>query len=145
MTALKASVGRYVDGQSVEIAERNNPIFTSVNSASRTWNDTNGNYVPDCNLADFATKGECLPINKQNFLKLNPLTPMSATLQVKLNTSYPLPYDFVVSGIYQNTAGPQILANYAAPDSAIAPLTWPQLVGRGEFGYRATHGTPDAV
>lgn len=63
VTALKASVGRYVNGQSVEIAERNNPIFTSVNSASRTWNDTNGNYVPDCNLADFAANGECLPIN----------------------------------------------------------------------------------
>jgi hypothetical protein len=55
--------------------------------------------------------------------------PFSANLQVKLNGSYPLPRDFVLSGIYQNTAGPAILANYPAPSSAIAPSLGRPLAG----------------
>jgi hypothetical protein len=49
------------------------------------------------------------------------VTPWSANFQLKANGSYPLPYDFVVSGTIQNVAGPLITATYAAPTSAIAP------------------------
>jgi hypothetical protein len=38
---------------------------------NRTWTDANGNYVPDCNLANFATNGECGAISNQNFGRVN--------------------------------------------------------------------------
>src|SRR5205823_1916252 len=46
--------------------------------------------------------------------------PWGSNLQIKLNGSIPLPYDMTVSGVYQNLAGPQILANYPAPNSVVA-------------------------
>src|SRR4029079_11686853 len=44
-TALKGSLGRFVDQPGTSIAGNNNPLTTSVNSATRTWNDVNRNYV----------------------------------------------------------------------------------------------------
>ena len=49
------------------------------------------------------------------------VTPMKGNTQIKGFGSYPLPYDFVVSAILQNIAGPEITAAYAVPTSAIAP------------------------
>jgi carboxypeptidase family protein len=66
-TALKASLGRYVKRTVVEIANANNPIVASVNQVNRAWTDTNGNYVPDCDLANRAQNGECGPLQNQNF------------------------------------------------------------------------------
>jgi Carboxypeptidase regulatory-like domain len=66
-TALKVSLGRYVRKTSVDLTIPNNPIETSVNSVTRSWNDANGNYVPDCNLGNFADNGECGPISNPNF------------------------------------------------------------------------------
>jgi hypothetical protein len=51
----------------VEIANANNPIVASVNQVNRSWTDANGNYVPDCNLANRAANGECGPLANQNF------------------------------------------------------------------------------
>ena len=39
-TAIKANLGRYVAGQSVAIANANNPVFTTLTSVSRTFTDT---------------------------------------------------------------------------------------------------------
>ena len=50
----------------------NNPITTSVNTASRSWTDANSNYVPDCDLGNFGHNGECGAIDNQNFGKNNP-------------------------------------------------------------------------
>lgn len=66
-TALKASLGRYVNRSVVEIANANNPIVASVNQVNRAWTDTNGNYLPDCNLASRVQDGECGPLQNQNF------------------------------------------------------------------------------
>jgi hypothetical protein len=70
-TALKASLGRYVGAASSYLALLNNPITTSVNSVTRTWNDVNGNYVPDCNLLDPVANTECGAISNTNFGKSN--------------------------------------------------------------------------
>jgi hypothetical protein len=48
-------------------------------------------------------------------------TPFSALTQLKLYGAYPLPYQFMVSGVLQNLPGTQILAIWAAPNSAVAP------------------------
>jgi hypothetical protein len=73
-TALKASLARYVGQMNANVAAANNPITTSVTSVTRPWNDTNKNYLPDCNLANFSDNGECGPISNQNFGGLNVTT-----------------------------------------------------------------------
>jgi len=53
------------------VAADNNPVTRSVLSATRTWTDANGNYVPDCNLANLAINGECGAISNTNFGRVN--------------------------------------------------------------------------
>lgn len=71
-TALKASLSRYVEQGGYGIANDNNPVTRSVLNATRTWNDVNGNYIPDCVLTDPAANGECGVLNNLNFGRNNP-------------------------------------------------------------------------
>ncbi|MQA29963.1 MAG: TonB-dependent receptor [Luteitalea sp.] len=71
-TALKVSLGRYSGKESVSVAQFNNPVTTSVNSTNRSWTDANGNYIPDCQLTNFAANGECGATDSVNFGKVNP-------------------------------------------------------------------------
>jgi carboxypeptidase family protein len=71
-TALKTSIGRYVAKTNVDVSQLLNPINTSVNSASRAWNDVNHNFVPDCDLGNFALNGECGALNNKFFGQTNP-------------------------------------------------------------------------
>ena len=45
------------------------------------------------------------------------VTPFKGQTQVKGFLTYPLPYDFVVSAVFQNISGPAISANYAASNA----------------------------
>lgn len=71
-TAVKFAIGRYVAKTNVDVPTANNPITTSVISANRTWIDGNHNYVPDCDLGNFASNGECGAIDNQFFGQNNP-------------------------------------------------------------------------
>ena len=71
-TAVKASLSRYVAGQTVAIADANNPVNKQIASVTRTWNDTNRNFVPDCDLKNLLANGECLQVNNLNFGQDNP-------------------------------------------------------------------------
>ena len=53
-TALKASVGRYVVGESYTIARAVNPVQTTVNQVTRTWASPSGTFNPfnDCDLTN---------------------------------------------------------------------------------------------
>jgi hypothetical protein len=66
-TAVKGSIGRYGVVETQAIATAANPVSTVVNSVSRTWNDANGNYVPDCDLNNPAANGECGAVNNNTF------------------------------------------------------------------------------
>lgn len=73
---------------------------------------------------------QCFVIDSPQQLKYCRLViPLSANLQVKLNGSIPFPGNITLSGIYQNTAGPQIEANYPAPTALIAPSLGRNLAG----------------
>jgi carboxypeptidase family protein len=71
-TALKVAIGRYVGKTATTVTGANNPIQTSVIQVNRTWNDTNGNYSPDCDLRNPAANGECGTLEDQNFGNNNP-------------------------------------------------------------------------
>jgi hypothetical protein len=74
-TAIKATLGRYVGGESYTIARAVNPLQSTVSSASRTWNDAfypvgdprRDNFAPDCELTNVAGNGECGPANPNTF------------------------------------------------------------------------------
>lgn len=68
-TAIKASLGRYVAIISNQDTYFRNqaPVLQMVTNATRTWGDTNGNYVPDCDFTNLNANGECGPISDRNF------------------------------------------------------------------------------
>jgi len=76
-TALKFNLGRFPVAQQGTGNLNPSPFQRLVLSSTRAWNDNtfpagdsrNGNYVPDCNLADLARNGECGPIANQAFGK----------------------------------------------------------------------------
>ena len=61
---------QYVASESTNMATLNNRVNTSINSATRTWTDTNGNFVPDCDLTNFGaqnpTSGRRIPCGALN-------------------------------------------------------------------------------
>jgi len=78
-TALKASIGRFNQLSRSDMTRRYHPFSSSITSAMRNWTDTNNNYIPDCDLANFAaqdlsaTGGDvCGVISNQNFGKFLP-------------------------------------------------------------------------
>jgi hypothetical protein len=75
-TGLKASLGKYLEnmGAFTGIANGANPTQTLVTTASRSWTDANGNFIPDCNLIspaaqDLRTSGGdvCGALSNQSF------------------------------------------------------------------------------
>jgi hypothetical protein len=69
-TALKGSFGRYVELQAVGVTELVNPMLaTGGTTTTRSWTDSNSNFVPDCVLTNPALNGECGPSTNANFGK----------------------------------------------------------------------------
>jgi hypothetical protein len=63
-TAIKGSVGRFVVHQSD--AGSSPSSLLGYGGGTRTWNDTNHNFVPDCNLSNPLANGECGPLPNIN-------------------------------------------------------------------------------
>src|SRR5262249_12290980 len=67
-TAVKFAFGRYVDWQfGGSIVAANDPVTTMVTNATRTWNDVNGDYIPQ--------ESELGPLSNSNFGKTVITTP----------------------------------------------------------------------
>jgi hypothetical protein len=73
-TALKASASRGVEQDSIRYASAANPAATLVTQVARTWNDTNSNFVPDCDLLNSQPNGECLVWQDLGFGTARPTT-----------------------------------------------------------------------
>lgn len=60
-TALKASLNRYLQNEAAgsPLAADPSPLNTLVTSTTRSWNDANRNFIPDCNLVSSVANGEC--------------------------------------------------------------------------------------
>jgi hypothetical protein len=68
-TAIKGSVSRYVSTQVFGFAQTINPFTTSVNTATRTWHDTNGDGIPEGDPLNPLPNGEFLGTINPNFGK----------------------------------------------------------------------------
>ena len=68
-TAIKASVGRYNfnTNYSLRLTKGISPAQAIVVGTNRTWNDANGNFVPDCDLQLRGANGECGAMQAQDF------------------------------------------------------------------------------
>ena len=65
--AIKASIGRYVSATQAGLVEAYRPAVAAVNSTTRAWTDSNGNFFPDCDLRNPALNSECGPMANQAF------------------------------------------------------------------------------
>jgi hypothetical protein len=77
-TAVKVGLNKYVEGQAVGSLVGVNaggagphPVSSLVNSTSRTWLDTNADFVPQCDLTNPAANGECLAVANPGFGSTN--------------------------------------------------------------------------
>jgi hypothetical protein len=71
-TSLKANWGRYLyPAQNGGIFTGAAPTSQIATRADRSWNDSNRNYITDCDLISQAANGECGAIANRNFGTLN--------------------------------------------------------------------------
>jgi carboxypeptidase family protein len=66
-TAVKFNLGKYM--QAITAANTDldmNPLIRTTVSTTRTWTDTNHNYVPDCDLSNTAKNAECGAMDNKN-------------------------------------------------------------------------------
>jgi hypothetical protein len=68
-TAFKISLNKYLDGAQVDGI--GNPVAGNlVLETTRSWNDGNRNFVPECELLTPGANGECGPMANPNFGKV---------------------------------------------------------------------------
>ena len=67
-TAVKVTANKYLAGQTLNgLGSAPNPFNTLVNQTTRSWNDANRDFVPDCDLTLPAANGECGAMADTNF------------------------------------------------------------------------------
>ncbi|HEY7172444.1 MAG TPA: carboxypeptidase regulatory-like domain-containing protein [Vicinamibacterales bacterium] len=99
-TAIKGSFGRYVGSEQLDLARANDPVQTTVNSATRSWRDANGDYVPQTS--------ELGPLNPSTFGQLITTTRYGADVLTENR-----PYSWQASAAVQHELRAGIALNVA--------------------------------
>jgi hypothetical protein len=84
-TAVKFSLGHYSDRV---ISASANPAVNLTRRTARNWNDANRNYVPNCDLLNPASNGECGAWSNLNFGKPNVETRYATDAQSGFNDQF---------------------------------------------------------
>ncbi|HEV2985054.1 MAG TPA: TonB-dependent receptor, partial [Vicinamibacterales bacterium] len=80
-TAIKGHIGRYVVAETNQQSDLYDPAITAVNTVTRSWKDTNGDFIPQCDMLNPLANGECGPMSDAAFGKSKiTTTPDPATL-----------------------------------------------------------------
>jgi hypothetical protein len=110
-TALKFTVGRFVQAVTTAYADNASGIVAAANSTSRSWTDSNGNGLPDCNLRLPQANGECGAMANVNFGTTNINTTYDPNF---LNGWGKRPYDWEIQGGVQHEllSGLSVSATY---------------------------------
>jgi hypothetical protein len=108
-TALKASVSRSVEQDSIRYAGASNPASTIITSTNRTWTDTNRNFVPDCNLTIGTLNNECGPWITPTFGTVQPGTVYSPSIMQGWGNR---PYNWEFSTALQQQLAPRVSLNF---------------------------------
>jgi hypothetical protein len=71
-TAVRLAANKYLLGQTLNgLGTNPNPILTLQTTTTRSWNDANKNFVPDCDLSNKALNGECGAVAQNSFGSTN--------------------------------------------------------------------------
>lgn len=138
-TAVKASIGRFNQLSRSDMTQRFHPFNSSIVSAFRNWNDETypvgdarrGNYIPDCELANFALNGECGPISNQNFGKFLPQATLFDDSVIRANRDFL--WDVNVEVAHEILHGLSVSANYNHNWDGNFVVTENTLVGPANF------------
>ena len=117
-TAVKVSMGRFNQLSRSDMTRRFHPFTSSINNAMRNWDDSfygagdprTGNYIPDCDLANFQVNGECGVISNQNFGKFIPTATIFEDSIIKDGRDYL--WDFATEVQHEVTRGLSISFGY---------------------------------
>ena len=130
-TAIKVSMGRYNQLSRSDLTRRFHPFSSSVNTAFRDWNDANGNFIPDCALANFSPNGECGAISNQNFGRFIPSATLFDDSVIKGNREHL--WDFNAEVQHEVVQGLSVSVGYNRNWDGAFPVTENTLVGPANF------------
>ena len=109
-------------GGGVDTGRSVNDACFDVDSPGAVATSLPGNVAPGgAGVLGAPTPFTGTTINGESICRI--VTPFKGQTQLKGFMTYPLPWDFVVSAVFQNISGPTITANYAAsqrPDPSVA-------------------------
>lgn len=109
-TAIKASYSRYVLQETMDLTRVVDPTTSSAGTLTRTFNDLNGDFVPQGDALNPAANGELGPSPNQNFGKLV----RTVTYDPKWTEGYGVrTYNWEFSTGIQHEIRPQMSANFA--------------------------------
>ncbi|MBM3779289.1 MAG: TonB-dependent receptor [Acidimicrobiia bacterium] len=131
-TAFKASVGRYVRNTTFSIANENNLAYRITTNAFRSWNDANGNYVPECTLTNPLANGECGQLSNLNLGKTIPSTTYDDEF---LQGWFARPYIWQTDATVQHELRPDlaVMAGYYRTWYGNFPITTNRAVTSADF------------
>ena len=104
-TAAKVSIGKYVLASNVGF---NSPVNNIASTVTRAWTDSNNNFIPDCDLLNPQTNGECGTISDLRFGQPIPSTVFNPAI---LNGWDTRPYDWEFSTSIQQQIIPRVGVN----------------------------------